>query len=263
MNRRSSSARRSAQEASFWIFGLHAVRSALLNERRKKRRLVATRNAANKLKDAIKSSGMSAEIVDPRRFPVPLDSGSVHQGVALEVFPLEWGSTLEICGKANDNHLVLVLDRVTDPHNVGAILRSAEAFGAIAVISPSRHSSPETGALAKSASGALEKVPYIRIGNLATELTLLRNMGYVIIGLDAQSPLNLSETLQAYASRPLALVLGSEGAGLRELTKTSCDSLANISAVLAGSVNVSNAAAIALYAATSVSASAAAGTKTI
>ena len=263
MNRRVSPVRRSAQEASYWIFGLHAVRSALLNERRKKRRLIATRNAGNKLKDAIKASGMAAEIADPRRFPVPLDSGSVHQGAALEVFPLEWGSTPEICGKADENHLVLVLDRVTDPHNVGAILRSAEAFGARAVISPSRHSPPETGALAKSASGALERVPYIRIGNLATELTLLRNMGYAVIGLDAQGPLSLSETLHAHASRPLALVLGSEGVGLRALTKASCDCLANISAVLAGSINVSNAAAISLYAATNNRAATAASAKTI
>ena len=263
MNRRVSPARRSAREASYWIFGLHAVRRALLNERRKKRRLIATRNASSKLKNEIKTSGMVAEIADSRKFPVPMESGSVHQGAALETFPLEWGSTQEICGSASENHLVIVLDRVTDPHNVGAILRSAEAFGAKAVISPRRHSSPETGALAKSASGALELVPYIRIGNLATELTLLRNMGYAIIGLDERGQLNLNEALRDYASRPLALVLGSEGAGLRELTKANCDCLANISTVLAGSINVSNAAAIALYAASEMRTASAARPTTI
>ena len=252
MNRRVTSGRRFAQEARYWIFGVHAVRSALLNESRKKLRLIATRNASSKLKDAITTSGVAAEIADPRRFPVPLDSGSVHQGAALETFPLEWGSTPEICGRATENHLVIILDRVSDPHNVGAILRSAEAFGANAVISPRRHSPPETGALAKSASGALERVPYIRIGNLAAEISLLRNMGYAVVGLDARGQMNLSEALIACASRPLALVLGSEGAGLRELTKAKCDCIANISAVLAGSINVSNAAAIALYAATEI-----------
>lgn len=261
MNRRGSSVRRSAQEARYWIFGVHAVRSALLNERRKKLRLIATRNASSKLKDAIATSGIAAEIADPRKFPVALDSGSVHQGAALETFPLEWGSTAEICGRATEDHLVVILDRVTDPHNVGAILRSAEAFGANAVISPRRHSPPETGALAKSASGALERVPYIKIGNLATELSLIRNMGYAVVGLDAHGQTNLSEALIAHASRPLALVLGSEGTGLRELTKARCDCIANISAVLAGSINVSNAAAIALYAATEVRSAGARPTK--
>ena len=147
-------AKRVSAAETIWLFGIHAVRDALENPDRKRLRLVVTRNAADRLAEAIAASGMEPEIADPRRFPVPLDPGSVHQGAALEVKALDWGPVDQVCVPASGVPLVVVLDRVTDPHNVGAILRSAEVFGARAVVAVARHAAPETGALAKTASGA-------------------------------------------------------------------------------------------------------------
>ena len=144
----------------------------------------------------------------------------------------------------------MLLDRVSDPHNVGAVLRSAEVFGARAVIAPHRHSAPETGALAKTASGALERQPYLRIPNLANAIGSLREMGYAIVGLDGAGGTPLDAAVASYAGQPLALALGAEGPGLRELTRKLCDRIARIPAAGGfGSLNVSNAAAVALYAA--------------
>jgi 23S rRNA (guanosine2251-2'-O)-methyltransferase len=236
---------------SVWLFGLHAVRDALGNPARVRRRLIVTRNAGDRLKEAIADSGMVPELADPRRFPAPLDPQSVHQGAALEVEPLDWGSVSEVCAPRDGAPLVLLLDRVTDPHNVGAVLRSAEVFGARAVIAPHRHSAPETGALAKSASGALERQPYLRVPNLATAIEALKAMGFAVIGLDGAADTGLEQAVGAVAGRPLALALGSEGQGLRQLTARLCDRLARIPARGDfGSLNVSNAAAVALYAAT-------------
>lgn len=241
-------ARRSGPEP-VWLFGLHAVRDALSNPARRIDRLVATRNAAEKLRDAIEARGVAVEEANPRKFPVALDPGSVHQGAALLTPPLDWGGVEETCAPtdADPAPLVVLLDRVTDPHNVGAILRSAEVFGARAVIAPLRHAAPETGALAKSASGALERQPYIRVKNLAAEMERLRGLGYRLIGLDGEADATLE---QAVSHGPLALVMGAEGPGLREKTKETCDLLARIPfASDFGSLNVSNAAAVALYAA--------------
>lgn len=233
-----------------WLFGLHAVRDALANPARVRRRLVVTRNAADRLAAEIATAGIEPEVVDPRRFSAPLDPQSVHQGAALEVDPLEWGSVSEVCAPRGVPALVLLLDRVTDPHNVGAILRSAEVFGARAVVAPRRHAAPETGALAKSASGALERQPYLRVPNLAAAMGTLRDMGYALVGLDGEAEGEIGEAVAAYAGRPLGLVLGAEGPGMRELTGKLCDRLARIPAAgTFGSLNVSNAAAVALYAA--------------
>ena len=140
---------------------------------------------------------------------------------------------------------------MTDPHNVGAILRSAEVFGARAVIAPRRGAAPETGALAKTASGALERQPYLRVQNLARAMAELRDMGYALIGLDGEATESLDGAAARLAAQPLALVLGAEGPGLRQLTRESCDALVRIPAAGGfGSLNVSNAAAVALYAAT-------------
>lgn len=243
-------ARRGAARETVWLFGLHAVRDALLNPRRTKLRLVLTRNAADRLAGEVTAAGLVPEIADPRRFPVPLDPGSVHQGAALEVRPLDWGNLSEVCAPGNGAPCVLCLDRVTDPHNVGAILRSAEVFGARAVIAPQHHAAPETGALAKAASGALERQPYLRVPNLARALAALAEMGYAAIGLDGTGEATLAEALAARAGRPVALVLGAEGPGLRALTRESVEVLARIPAAGSfGSLNVSNAAAVALYAA--------------
>lgn len=233
-----------------WLFGLHAVRDALLNPRRQRFTLMVTKNAADRLGDAVSASGMTQQVVDPRNFKPPIDPQSVHQGAVLEVAPLDWGSVSECCAPGESAPRVLLLDRVTDPHNIGAILRSAEVFGARAVIAPHRHSAPETGALAKAASGALERQPYLRVPNLANAMQALRQMGYIIVGLDGTADADLEAALQDSADAPLALALGAEGPGLRELTRKTCDRLARIPAGGAfGSLNVSNAAAVALYAA--------------
>jgi 23S rRNA (guanosine2251-2'-O)-methyltransferase len=202
-------ARRDAARETVWLFGLHAVRDALLNPAREKLRLVVTKNALDKLADAVDVAGISG-----RGAP-----------------------------------LVVLLDRVTDPHNVGAVLRSAEVFGARAVVAPLRHSAPETGALAKTASGALERQPYLRITNLADAMRELQEMGYVLLGLAGEAEMTLAEGLAQAGSRPVGLVLGAEGPGLREKTRETCDFLVRIPfAGGFGSLNVSNAAAVSLYA---------------
>ncbi|OYX40988.1 MAG: 23S rRNA (guanosine(2251)-2'-O)-methyltransferase RlmB [Rhodobacterales bacterium 32-67-9] len=245
-------ARRAAAAETVWLFGLHAVRDALVNPAREKLRLVLTKNAADRLGPEILSGALAPEIVDPRKFDahVPLAPDSVHQGAALEVKPLAWGGLEEVCAGGAGAALVVLLDRVTDPHNVGAILRSAEVFGARAVIAPARHSAPETGALAKTASGALERQPYLRVGNLAEAMERLRAMGYILLGLDGAAEVTLAGALAEAGTRPVALVLGAEGPGLREKTRETCDRLVKIPYPGGfGSLNVSNAAAVALYAA--------------
>ena len=245
--------KRASSAETVWLFGLHAVRDALLNPARERLRLVVTKNAHDKLEQAIAASGMEPEIADPRNFAVPIDPGSVHQGAALEVKPLHWGSLAERCISGAGRPLVVLLDQVTDPHNVGAVLRSAEVFGARAVIGTLRNSAPETGALAKAASGALERQPYLRVRNLAEAMGELHDMGYVVLGLDGDADVMLADAVAAAAGRPVALVMGAEGPGLRQKTRETCDRLVRI--VPAGpfaSLNVSNAAAVALYAATTV-----------
>ncbi|MCM2560653.1 23S rRNA (guanosine(2251)-2'-O)-methyltransferase RlmB [Lutimaribacter sp. EGI FJ00015] len=243
-------ARRKATSETVWLFGLHAVRDALMNPAREKLRLVVTRNAADKLADAIATAGITPEINDPRKFSAPLDPQSVHQGAALEVKPLNWGRLEDVCAGHPDRvPRVVLLDRVTDPHNVGAILRSAEVFGAAAVIAPRHHSAPETGALAKTASGALERQPYLRVTNLAQAIERLQAMGYIVLGLDGTSEQSIEVATEGRRDDPVALVLGAEGPGLREKTRDTCDALVRIDfAGDFGSLNVSNAAAVALYA---------------
>ncbi len=242
---------RKAGPETVWLFGFHAVRDALENPRRERLRLIVTRNAADRLAEAIGVAGIDPEIADARKFPAPLDPQSVHQGAALEVLPLDWGplEALAAPTPAMPAPVVVLLDRVTDPHNVGAILRSAEVFGARTVIAPRHHSAPETGALAKAASGALERQPYLRVRNLADAMQDLAKLGYVLVGLDGEAETGLGAALAGTAGQPVALVLGAEGAGLRERTRTTCSVLARIiPAGGFGSLNVSNAAAVALFA---------------
>lgn len=249
--------KRASAAETVWLFGLHAVRDALLNPRRERLRLVVTLNAQGKLADAIAASGMEPEISDPRKFAAPIDADSVHQGAALEVKPLDWGSLDDIAlgGERDGPPRLLLLDRVTDPHNVGAILRSAEVFGARAVIGVQRHSAPETGALAKTASGALERQPYLRVRNLADTMGRLKEMGYLVLGLAGEAEQSIERAIEGMRDRPVALVLGAEGPGLRERTREACDALVRIDAAGGfGSLNVSNAAAVALYAARAQSA---------
>lgn len=243
--------KRLAKASSVWMFGIHAVRDALRNPNRERKQLIVTKNAFDRLESDIIASGMDPEIVSTRKFSAPLDPQSVHQGAALEVKPLDWGPIEEVCLAADGQvPRVVLLDRVTDPHNVGAILRSAEVFGARAVIAPARHSAPETGALAKTASGALERQPYLRVRNLADSIEKLQQMGYMVLGLDGEAETSIEDAVEGMTSRPIALVFGAEGPGLREKTKETVDKLVKIPfAADFGSLNVSNAAAVALYAA--------------
>lgn len=242
---------RHAGTSTVWLFGLHAVRDALANPARECRRLIVTRNAEARLGEAIAARGVTPEIADARKFTAPLDPGSVHQGAALEALPLDWGDLSERARITPDTPrpTILALDRVTDPHNVGAILRTGEVFGVRAVIAPRHHSAPETGALAKAASGALERQPYLRVRNLGDALGQLREQGYTVIGLDAEAEADLDTAFASEAGSPLCLVLGAEGAGLRARTRSLCTGLARIAPAGAfGSLNVSTAAAVALHA---------------
>lgn len=242
--------KRAEAKETVWLFGLHAVRDALVNPAREKLRLIVTPNALDKIAEAVAEAGIAPEVMDPRKFAAPIDEGSVHQGAALEVRPLNWGKLVDVAVAGAGAPLVVLLDRVTDPHNVGAILRSAEVFGARAVIAPRHHSAPETGALAKTASGALERQPYLRVTNLAEAMEELKDAGFFLIGLDGEAGEVLDGALAQAGTRPVGLVLGAEGPGLRERTRATCDLLARIPYLGAfGSLNVSNAAAVSLYAA--------------
>lgn len=241
-------AKRAASRETVWLFGLHAVRDALQNPAREKLRLVLTRNAAERLGDVLRDTDIEPEICEPRKFAAPLDAGSVHQGAALEVKPLDWGRIEDHVIGATAPRVIL-LDRVTDPHNVGAILRSAEVLGASAVIAPRRHAAPETGALAKTASGALERQPYLRVQNLNDTIGALQEMGFLVLGLDGEAEATIEDAVAGKSDRAVALVLGAEGPGLRAGTKAACDALVAIRSWGSfGSLNVSNAAALALYA---------------
>ena len=243
-------ARRASAAETVWLFGLHAVRDALMNPARQRLRLIVTQNALEKLREAVDFAGMEPEIVDARKFTAPIDPESVHQGAALEVKPLYWGSLEDIAlGAGPEPARIVLLDRVTDPHNVGAILRSAEVFGARAVVGVERHAAPETGSLAKTASGALERQPYIRVKNLADAMEQLKAWGYIVLGLAGEAEQEIEEAIEGRRDRPVALVMGAEGPGLREKTRETCDALVKIPfAAEFGSLNVSNAAAVALYA---------------
>lgn len=233
---------------SIWIFGIHSVAQALTNPKRHKLKLMATPNAVKKLEIAIQSSGLVPTIIDPRKFSPPIDKQSIHQGVALEVVPLKWDSLSEICAPKESSPIVILLDRVTDPHNVGAIIRTAQALGVRAVIAPNRYSAKENGALVKASSGAVEDQPYLQIPNLARGMAALKEMNYFVVGLDETAKIDLPEVYQDLGNRPIAFVLGSEGSGLRELTKKLCDVIVGIkNASNFGSLNVSNAAAIAMF----------------
>jgi 23S rRNA (guanosine2251-2'-O)-methyltransferase len=222
------------------IYGFHSVVAALKAPRRELIRLYATPAAAERLKPDITARGLETRIVSLEEISARAPRDAVHQGVLLEARPLAPIDVAELPA----NGLVLVLDQVTDPHNVGAILRTGAAFAADALVTTERHSPEFAGALAKSASGGLEHVPICSATNLARALADMGDMGYLRIGLDSDAPVRLSD---AAVSRPLALVLGAEGKGLRRLTRERCDLLARLD--LPGpikSLNVSNACAIAL-----------------
>ncbi len=242
--------RQSALRAGrYWLFGHHPVASALNNPSRDAYRLKATAQGLAQLDPVLLAQAqakLSIESIEPRDLDRLLPDGAVHQGLALEVAPLDPCDLAEVCSPdPGCNNLILMLDQVTDPHNVGAILRSAAAFGARAVVTTDRHAPPETGTLAKSASGALDIIPLVRVVNLVQALDRLAEMGYWRIGLTDQATADLSD-LDFGAN--IVLALGAEGAGLRRLTLEHCDAPARLPTNPAmPSLNVSNAAAVALY----------------
>lgn len=226
------------------LYGLHTVRAAIENPRRKFIKLLVTENAWERL-DVGDAGQMSCpvEITDGRNLDRLVGKDAIHQGIVAEVHPLRPKSLDQL----QDTHLVVVLDEVTDPHNVGAIMRSAVALGAGAIITPMRNSAQETGVLAKSASGALEMIDHIEVKNLGEAIEELHFVGFQTIGLDSEGPKDLEGT---FSATQIALVLGAEGKGLRHKTREIVSDLARLD--MPGpikSLNVSNAAALSLYAA--------------
>ena len=237
--------RSSATPDSPWIYGLHAVTAALANPERQCQRLVATPDVAENLD--MGDTGLAVEIVDRQEIGSLLPAGAVHQGIALLASPLKSISVEEIVQvtESQERSLVVALDQVTDPQNVGAVLRSAAAFGAGALLVPDRHTPDTSGALVKAASGAAETVPMVRPTNLVRALEYLKSAGYWVVGLDANAPGSLAET---DLPGKCVLMLGAEGKGLRRLTRETCDLMVHIP--MAGnmeSLNVSASAAVALY----------------
>lgn len=227
-----------------WIWGVHATLAALANPVRKIERLVASRNAAERLPPKL-AGGASAEVLELDAIDRLLPAGAVHQGLAVRAPPLEPDDLLAICAPL-DGRPVLILDSVTDPQNVGAIFRSAAAFGARAIVMQDRKSPPLTGSLAKAAAGAIEIVPHARVVNIARAVEELAQAGYVTVGLEGEADMSLARALDDL--RPAAIVLGAEGKGLRDLVAKSCDVRARIPiAPDMESLNVSVAAAVALY----------------
>ena len=234
-------AARPSSDGAVILYGWHTVKAALENPARHIRRLLATENAARRLAADGVPLGVAPELVRPETIAQRLPPDAVHNGLLAEADALPSPELEEIA----PGGIVLVLDQITDPHNVGAILRTAAGFAAAAVVTTARHSPEATGVLAKSASGALEHVPIVTVQNLARALEQLRERGYLLVGLDSTGDGDLGS---AALRSPLALVLGAEGKGLRQLTRATCDHVARLD--LPGRIrilNVSNAAALALY----------------
>ncbi|MCY0094716.1 23S rRNA (guanosine(2251)-2'-O)-methyltransferase RlmB [Hoeflea ulvae] len=227
-----------------YLYGLHTVRAALDNPARRITSFRATRNALMRLEiaeDAVLPFPL--EMVSPQDIDRLLGDDAVHQGALLETAPLKPRPLADL----GDTRLLVILDQVTDPHNVGAIMRSAVAFGAGALVTTQRHSPQESGVLAKAASGALEMIDHIEVRNLAAAIEEIRAQGFVTIGLDSEGPSPIETGL---SGGKIALVLGAEGKGLRQKTRETVDTLVRLDMPGAiKSLNVSNATAIALYAA--------------
>ena len=233
--------REGAVDDTVILYGWHTVTAALANPKRRIRKLLLTENAARRLTEEAIDTRVTPEIVRPSLIDQRLGPDAVHQGLLAEADPLA-SPDIDTLGEAG---VVLVLDQITDPHNVGAIMRSAAAFAVKAIVTTARHSPEATGVLAKSASGALELVPLVTVQNLARALTEMNERGFMTVGLDSEG----DENLGAVPLRePLALVLGAEGKGLRQLTRETCRHVARLD--MPGeikSLNVSNAAVLALY----------------
>ena len=248
-------ARSPARGDGYWLYGWHAARAALANPARAILGARATPEARRRLeapaRAGLEDRGVTLDSASRGDLDALLPPGAVHQGLALEVRPLappalaDWLDRPGFDNPTGERAVLVALDQVSDPHNVGAVLRSAAAFGALAVLAPRHGQAPETGALAKAASGALDLVPYIDVGNLARALGLLKQRGFWILGLAGDSERDLAA---ADPGGPLVLVLGGEGKGLRRLTREACDLMARLpTRPPIDQLNVSNAAAVALY----------------
>ncbi len=243
--------RRRAEDPSIlWLYGRHAVAAALANPARRIKRGFATKNAADWLREKGFSDEKLALFEDARPDAIDrlLPDGAVHQGVAVEAHDLERARLKDVCEPASARHPVVVLDQITDPQNIGAIFRTAAAFGARAIIVQDRRTPPLSGAMAKAAAGAVETLPCVKVVNISRALEALKDLGYFCAGLAGEADLALTALP---ADKPLAIVLGAEGAGLRQLVGETCDALIRIPIDPAmESLNVSNAAAICFYEAT-------------
>jgi 23S rRNA (guanosine2251-2'-O)-methyltransferase len=223
------------------LYGFHAVSEALIAGKRKLLSLFATESGMARIASEAQAAGVEPHLVEAQDLTKRLGAEAIHQGLLLEARPLPEADILDIESKTG---VILVLDQITDPHNVGAILRTAGAFAVDALITTERHSPDFSGVLAKAASGALEHVTIVSVVNLARALEQLRDAGYVLAGLDSEGEKSLEEIA---LRKPLALVLGAEGRGLRRLTRDRCDVVARLDMPGAiKSLNVSNACAVAL-----------------
>ena len=234
-----------ADSSPLYIYGSHAVRAALENPKRRIRNLYLTENAANELAEMLARRKITPEIRKAQQLAALLPADAVHQGMVLETAPLPEPNLADL---AASGKLLLLLDQVSDPRNVGAIMRAAAVFGACGIILPRRNSPPPSGALAKTASGALEVLPMTQVTNLARALETLHKAGYMSVGLDERGDTLIGDVPK---DRPLALVMGAEGSGLRRLTRETCDMLARLPvADDAGfaTLNVATATAVTLYA---------------
>lgn len=242
--------RNSEESRGDWLYGAHAVLAAAANSRRRCRRLLAVEATAERLRQAAAAADAprpEVELVDRRAIEALLPANAVHQGFAALAEPLEEPSLDALLHDLGDavSARIVVLDQATDPRNVGAVIRSSAAFAAAALITQDRHTPAVTGALAKAATGALERVPLIGVVNIARAMRTLKEADFWCVGLDAAAPTSLAA---AKLPRRVALILGSEGHGLRRLTLETCDLLARIPIEpTSGSLNLSAAAAIALY----------------
>ena len=248
-------ARGKSCDAGRWLYGRHAVAAALANPQRRWRRIAVLAGHEAVAKTLVadaratrRGGGEAIEVLNHHALAALLPGAAVHQGFALEVEPLaerNLDDVLQDAAPASGRCIIMILDRVSDPQNVGAILRSAAAFGALAVIVPAHGTPPVTGALAKAASGAVDKVPLVRIVNLVRALDRLKQAGFWICGLEEAAAQPLAEL---NLGERIAIVLGSEGSGMRKLVRESCDFTARLPTCNAqSSLNVANAAAVALY----------------
>ncbi|WP_370930959.1 23S rRNA (guanosine(2251)-2'-O)-methyltransferase RlmB [Bartonella sp. DGB1] len=229
------------KDNEIWLYGLHTVEYALKNPNRKIIELLLTKNAENKIKEKIDLNNIDYKNISINEINKYVGEQAVHQGVLMKTLPLK---PMEL-NKCKNNDLILLLDQITDPHNVGAIIRSAVALKVDSIITTHKHSAHESAVLAKSASGALELINYVTVKNLSQAILELKEAGFFIIGLDSEGEQSIEEIIEG---NKIALVLGSEGKGLRHKTKLNVSKLAKLE--MPGeikSLNVSNAAALSIY----------------